>query len=210
MKLTLHYAPLACSLVPLIALYESGAEFDVQPVSLKTGQQRSPEYLRINPKGKVPVLAVDGDALTENVAILSFIANAFPAKKLLPEGKSYYKAVSLMAWCASGLHPPITRMHMPSRVCDAPGAEENVRKIALDEEVKNFKVVDEMLAGKEWAFEHWTAVDAYLFWVWRRAHQAAVQWPEFPNYAAHAERMMKRPSVERALAYERQVQAASA
>ena len=80
MKLTLYYAPIACSLVPLITLNESGAPFDVHPVLLAKGQQKTPEYLKLNPKGKVPALAIDGDVLTENVAILSWIAGQFPER----------------------------------------------------------------------------------------------------------------------------------
>jgi len=208
MKLTLYYAPVACPLVPLVTLHESGAEFEVRPISLKDGQQHNADYLRLNPKGKVPVLVVDGEALTENVAILTWLANAFPAKKLLPtEPKNAIKALSLMAWCASGLHPPLTRVFYPARFCDAPGSEENTRKLAVAEVIKNFKIVDGMLAGKEWMFDHWTAVDAYLFWVWRRFGTSKIEIPPFRNYAAHAERMLKRDSVKRALAFEREVQA---
>ena len=69
MKIELYYAPIACSLVPYVTLTEAGAEFEVRPVNLGKGQQMSPEYLKINPKHKVPVLVVDGKILTENVAI---------------------------------------------------------------------------------------------------------------------------------------------
>jgi glutathione S-transferase len=208
MKLTLYYAPIAFSLVPLVTLHESGADFDVKPISLKNKQQHNADYLRINPKAKVPVLVVDGEALTENVAILTWLASAFPAAKLLPtDPKNAIKALSLMAWCASGLHPPLTRIFNPARYCDAPGSEESVHKLALEEVIKNFKIVDGLLAGKEWMFDHWTAVDAYLFWVWRRFGIFKIEIPPFPNYAGHGERMMKRDSVKRALAFEREVQA---
>ena len=210
MKLKLYYAPIACSLVPLVTLHESGAEFEVKPISLKNKQHHDAEYLRINPKAKVPVLVVDGEPLTENVAILTWLAGAFPEKKLLPAGKNAIKALSLMAWCASGLHPPLTRIFDPARYCSVPGSEESVRKLAVGEVIRNFKVVDDMLAGKEWMFDHWTAVDAYLFWVWRRFGIFKIEIPSFPNYAAHGERMVKRDSVKRALAFEREVQARAA
>src|SRR2546428_10377257 len=169
MKLTLYYAPIACSLVPLVTLHESGAEFDVKPISLKNKQQHDADYLRINPKGKVPVLLVDGEPLTENVAILTWLANAFPANKLLPrDPKNSIKALSLMAWCASGLHPPLTRIFDPARYCSVPGSEESIRKLALEEVIQNFRIVDGMLAGKEWTLHHWTAVDSSVFWVCQR------------------------------------------
>ena len=211
MKLTLYYAPAACSLVPLITLHEAAAQFTVKPISLKKGQQRTPEYLRINPKGKVPALDADGELITENVAILSFLANAFPAARLLPtDPKDAIRALSLMAWCASGLHPPLTRINAPARFCDLPGAEESIRRLAAEDLVKNFKVVDAMLAGRDWVFGNWTAVDAYLFWVWRRFGQINSTLPAVPNYAAHGERMMQRASVQKALAFEKEVQAGDA
>ncbi|HEX9192420.1 MAG TPA: glutathione S-transferase N-terminal domain-containing protein [Burkholderiales bacterium] len=206
MRLTLYYAPIACSLVPLVTLHESGAQFEVKPISLKNGQQHDADYLRINPKAKVPVLVVDGEALTENVAILTRLASAFPTAKLLPTNpKNAIRALSLMAWCASGLHPPLTRIFDPARYCTVPGSEESIRKLAVEEVIKNFRIVDGMLAGKEWMFDHWTAVDAYLFWVWRRFGVFKIEIPPFPSYAAHGERMMKRESVKRALAFEREV-----
>ena len=206
MKLKLYYAPIACSLVPLITLNEAGADFEVQPISLKNGQQRTPEYLRINPKGKVPTLTIDGEPLTENPAILTWIAQAYPQAKLLPAGpKDAIKALSLMAFCASGIHPHLGRINAPARFCDTPGSEDSVRKLAAAEVHKAFKILDGMLAGREWVFEHWTAVDAYLFWVWRRAGQFKLELSAFPGFAAHAERMQKRASVQRALEYEREV-----
>jgi glutathione S-transferase len=210
-KLTLYYAPFACSLIPLVTLHESGAQFDVQPISLKNGEQRSADYLRINPKGKVPALMIDGEPLTENVAILTWLARAFPEKRLLPtDPKESIKALSLMAWCASGLHPPITRVFFPARYCDLPGTEENVRKLGVEEVLKNFAIVNSLLAGKDWIFGHWTAVDAYLFWVWRRFSMSKVEITSVPNYAGHAMRMMDRDSVQRALAFERDVLAQAA
>ena len=91
--------------------------------------------------------------------------------------------------------------------CSVRGSEESIRKLALEEVIKNFRIVDGMLAGKEWTFDHWTAVDAYLFWVWRRFGVFKIEIPPFPNYADHGERMVKRDSVKRALAFEREVQA---
>ncbi|SRR6266496_4887531 len=101
MKLTLYYAPIACSLVPLVTLHESGTDFEVKQISLKDRQQHNSDYLRINPKAKVPVLVVDGEPLTENVAILTWLASAFPAKKLLPtDPKNSIKALSFLAKAA--------------------------------------------------------------------------------------------------------------
>lgn len=206
MKLTLYYAPFTCALVPLIALHEAAAQFSVETISLKKGQQRTPEYLRINSKGKVPVLMADGDLLTENVAILSFLAAAFPAARLLPgDAKNGIRALSLMGWCASGLHPPLSRIHGPAKFCDLPDGQASVIRLSVEEQLKNFNIVETMLAGRDWVFDDWTVLDAYLFWAWRRFGQLSTAIPSYPNYAAHGERMMKRASVEKALAFEKAV-----
>jgi glutathione S-transferase len=99
MKLTLYYAPIACSLVPLITLNESGAPFDVHTVLLAKGQQKTPEYLKLNPKGKVPALAIDGEVLTENVAILSL---GHPSAS----GAGQCAAAVLRPSRQRGCHPP--------------------------------------------------------------------------------------------------------
>ena len=85
MQLILYYAPNACSLVPYVTLTEAGAPFEVQPLNFRKSQHMTPEYLRLNPKHKVPVLVIDGAPLTENVAIQIWIARHFPAAKLLGE-----------------------------------------------------------------------------------------------------------------------------
>ena len=210
MKLTLYYAPVACPLVPLISLYEAGADFEIKPVSLRSKQQLTPEYLKLNPKHKVPVLVIDGEPLTENVAILTWIARAYPDAYLLPtEPKHAIRALSLMAWCSSGLHPILHRINSPAYYCDLPGAKENVHKLAMKNLDESFRIVDGMLAGRQWVFDEWTAVDAYLFWVWRRASLfGIVDLSPYKHYAAHAERMGSRASVKRALAFEKEVQAA--
>ncbi len=212
MKLTLYYAPIACSLVPLITLNESGAPFDVHTVLLAKGQQKTPEYLKLNPKGKVPALAIDGDVLTENVAILSWIAGQFPERHLLPtEPRAAAKALSMMAFCASGIHPHLGRANAPLRFCDHPGSEDATRRLAIDEVLKAFAVVNDQLVGQTWACgSQWSAVDAYLFWVWRRAGQLKIDLSAFSALNAHCARMGERESVKKALAFEAETLAKAA
>jgi len=97
MKLTLYYAPQTCALVPYVTLTEAGAEFDVRNINTRNGQNRTPEYLKLNPKHKVPVLVIDGEALTENIALQVWIHRRFPQARLLPsDPKEEIKAISLM------------------------------------------------------------------------------------------------------------------
>src|SRR5947209_19816034 len=83
--LTLYYSPGACSFAPHIALEETGATYALELVSIPKGEQQTPEYLDVNPRGKIPALRTDQGVLTENVAILTYIARLFPDAKLLPE-----------------------------------------------------------------------------------------------------------------------------
>src|SRR4051812_10145773 len=98
MPLKLYYAPLTCALVPFVTLTEAGAEFQVENVNSRSGQLRTPEFLALNPKHKVPVLVIDGEPLTENIAIQLWIARRYPAARLLPaDPLAEIKAISLMA-----------------------------------------------------------------------------------------------------------------
>lgn len=208
MNITLYYAPTACSLVPYVTLTEAGAPFTVEKVNLRTQQQMSADYLKLNPKHKVPVLVVDGKTLTENIAIQQFIARSFPAAKLLPSDPwAELQAISLMSWCAAGIHPFLSRINAPIRVSGVAGTEESVKKIALDALDENFKILDGKLAGHDYFFDHFTAVDAYFYWCFRRAVQLGVTAAAYPNCNAHFVRMEQRPSVIKVLQFEKDTMA---
>ena len=209
MSLTLYYSPFACSLVPYVTLTEAKADFTVQPVNMGKRQNYAPEYLALNPEHKVPTLVVDGRALTQNVAIQQWVARTYPAAKLLPADPwEELKAISILAWCASGIHPHLTRHFAPQRFCDAPGTDEAMRRMARDHLFENFAIAEEMLAGRDWFFDHFTAADAHFFWCFRRATQFKIDLGHFPNCLAHLDRMRQRSSVKKVEAYEAEVQAA--
>ena len=207
MQIVLYYAPIACSLVPYVTLTEAGAEFETRPINLRKGEQRSPEYLNLNPKHKVPLLIVDGRKLTENVAINTWIARSFPHANLMPRDPwQELEAMSLLAWCSSGIHPYLTRLNAPPQVCDLPAAEESVRRLATAPLLETFKIADDMLARRDFFFDHFTAPDAHFFWCFRRGLQFGLELSRFVHCAAHFERMSARPSVQSVLAYEQRVQ----
>ena len=211
MKLTLFYAPMTCALVPYVTLTEAGADFDVQNVNSRTGQLRTPEFLALNPKHKVPVLVIDGEPLTENIALQIWIARQYPNAGLLPvEPKAEIKAISLMAWFASGIHPHLTPNARPENYCDLPGSEESVKRVANKLLFEDFTIADGLLAGREWFCDHFTAPDAYFFWCFRRAISFNLDVSAFKNCMTHFERMQQRASVQKVLAYEKQVQEAFA
>ena len=208
MKLTLFYAPMACSLVTYVTLTEAGVDFDVRNVNTGAKEQKTPEYLAVNPKGKVPVLVIDGYPLTENVAIQQFVARSFPQAKLLPaEPLDEMKAVSLMAWFASTVHPHLTPNARPENYCDIPEAHDGVKRVAQKLLMEDLTIAEDLLAGRDWFFDHFTAVDAYFFWCFRRAVQLKLDLSAFPNCLAHLARMRTRPSVQKVEAYEKEVAA---
>lgn len=203
-NIVLYYAPIACSLVPYVTLTEAGADFEVRPLDMRRHQQRSADYLKLNPKHKVPLLVVDGQPLTENVAIQIWIARSFPQARLLPSDPwKELEAISLLSWCASGIHPFLSRINAPSRVCDLPNPDESVRRLAAQQLFESCKIADDILAGRECFFDHFTAPDAHFFWCLRRCFQFQLDLSEFQHCIAHYKRIESRPSVQKLLAYEK-------
>jgi glutathione S-transferase len=207
MKLTLFYAPVSCALVPYVALSEAGADFGVEAIDNGRRQNVSAPFLAVNPKGKVPVLLIDGKPLTENVAIQIWVARQFPEARLLPEGWDEIQAISLLAWFASGVHPHLTPHNRPRRYCDLPGSEESVKRLAGELLMQDFRICESRIAGREWFFTHFTTVDIHFFWCFRRARLFGLDLSAFPACHEHFRRMELRASVQRVLAFEKQVEA---
>jgi len=208
MKLQLFYAPQTCATVPFITLTEAGAAFEVINVNSRSGDLKKPEFLKLNPKHKVPVLVIDGEPLTENVAIQIWIARQFPQAQLLTaDPKTEIKVISLMAWCASGIHPHLTPNARPGNYCDLPGSEESVRRVGNVMLFEDFKIANELLAGRDWFFDRFTAADAYFYWCFMRAISFKLDLAAFPNCHAHHQRMLGRPSVQKLVEHQNRVMA---
>lgn len=207
MDIKLYYAPITCALAPYITLTEAGAKFEVHALDFQKGQHKSPEYLAINPKHKVPLLMVDGRKLTENVAIHQWVARTFPEARILPEDPWLeLQAVSMLSWCSGGIHPFLSRINAPSRVCPLPEAADGIRHAAAEAIHENFAIADGLLEGREHFFDHFTAPDAHFFWCFRRAMQFGLDLSPFGNCRAHFDRMHSRPSVQKLLAFEEETQ----
>ena len=203
-KLTLYFAPDSCARVPLIALEEIGSPYSLEVVAFMKGQHKSPEYLALNPKGKVPLLVVDGVPLTENVAILTWLAERFPEAGLLPESEDGFARAGLLsdlAYCASGLHPIVTRLRIPQFFCDTPDGSRRVFDMAEAAMRPNFELIDRRLADNRWWYgDRWSIVDAYINWVWFRVTGTQFDGAAHPNLGRHDAEMKLRPAVTRALA----------
>jgi glutathione S-transferase len=201
--LTLYSYPGACALVSHIALHMTGAEFVVEYLDLLNGEQRTPEYLAINPRGKVPALVTDQGTLTENLAIILYLDRLYPAAKLLPDPDSPKRptAPSDLSWFASGVHPHMTRLGFPARFSD--GCHDSVREKASAMLAHEFSLIDARLASRTWWWDEPSAADAYIFWLWARTGDFPLDRSPFRNYAEHAKRMLDLPATQSALARER-------
>ena len=210
-EFTLYAAPGTCARVPLIALNEAGADFDVALVRFMKGAHRAPDYLALNPKGKVPLLLAGGAPITENVAIARYLAARFPEAGLLPVSDDPLADAAItadLAFCAATLHPIVTRIRMPGFMVDGDDAQASVRARAIEAMRPMAKVVADRLGDAPWWYgERWSVLDAYIYWVWFRITGAGFPAEDYPVWAAHAARMEKRPAVQRALAQEAEMTA---
>ena len=183
--LALYFAPGASSMAPHIALHEIGVPFDARPISLAKKQQRAPEYLALNPEGKVPTLLVDSRPLTEVAAILFYLAKQFPAAALLPatDLETEAHAISWMSFLASTVHP--------------------ARRLGTEAWRAVFKAAEERLGARTWALGAYSIADLHLFRLYWRFRQATGSDPaDFPALSGHYDRIIARPAVQRTLAIE--------
>lgn len=204
MSVVLYYAPYTCALAPYITLTEAGCPFEVQLINMRKKQQMTADYMKLNPKHKVPTLVVDGKPLTENVTIHMWVARTYPQAKLLPtEPWAELQAISMLAWVASGIHPYLARINTPSKVTDVPNMEDNIKKLATATVMECFGIADNLLSGKDYFFGNFTAPDAHFFWAMRRGQQLGLDFSPFKNCVAHHQRMLARPSVQKLVAFEK-------
>jgi glutathione S-transferase len=198
-------APFTCARVAAIALIEAGVDFETKLIRFMRGEHKSPDYKAINPKGKVPALRIDGEILTENVAILIYLNERFPAAALLPEAHSAAERAQQIAdlcFCSATLHPLVTRIRMPDFFAgpDNSAAVKRTGSKAMDE---YFQLVDERLADRPWWYgQTWSVMDGYLYWIFWRVEGAGYDVSRYPNFSAHARASEGRPAVQRALAIE--------
>ena len=209
MTYTLYAAPGACSRVPLMALEEAGADFDLKLVRFMKGEHKRPDYLAMHPAGKVPLLITPEGPLSQNVAIAKYLGVQFP--DLLPKADTPMDDARItadLAFCADTLHPIVTRMRMPMFMADGPEAQASVRAKAFEAMAPMAKRVNDQLEERDWWYgDDWSIMDAYIYWVWFRITGVGFPGSDYPNWAAHADRMETRPAIQRALARDAELQA---
>ena len=183
--LTLYLSPGSSSMAVHIALHEIGADFESRPISFAKREQHSPEYLAINPEGKVPTLLIDGRPLTEVAAILYYLAKRFPEAGLWPAGglETEAQAISWMSFIAATIHP--------------------ARRIGVERWKEVFGIAERRLGGREWTVERYSIADIHFFRLyWRFVGSVKPAPSDFPSLSAHYERMMARPAVRRTIEIE--------
>jgi glutathione S-transferase len=200
--LTLYYAPGACSMASHIALEESGEKYEPRKVDLAGGEQRTEAYLKLNPLGRVPVLALDdGAPLTENTAILPYLGKRFDLWPKDAAGEA--KALSLIGYFASSVHPAHAHVGRPERYTADQSAFPGIKEMGLKTFQTYLKQIDGMLAGREWFGDKYSVLDPYGFVFYSWGVRRDLPMGKLKNYTAHKDRMLKREAVGRVVENEK-------
>lgn len=210
MKLELYFAPGACSFVPHVCLEAvkaaAGQDFEPKLVKLHKGEQKSPEYLAMNPNGQVPVLVVDGKPLNQIVAILDYLDRAFPQAGLLPtEAWARAQALSQLAWLNNTVHPTFTRIFRTPDFAESEAAQAEVKRIAQARYRECLERIQQWTKGANpyWFGAKLAPHDAYAFTLLRWGGYAGIDPKSLPGYLAYVERVMSAAPVAAALERER-------
>jgi glutathione S-transferase len=203
----LYYSPGACSLSPHIALLEAGLPYDLVKVDLKAKKlENGDDFLKINPKGQVPALALDsGEVVTEGPVIVQMIADKASASKIAParDSAERYKLLEWLNFITTELHKNFSPMFSPVLADDA-------KAFFKDRLMGKFKYIDGQLAGNDYLMgKQFTVADGYLFTMLSWAERMKFDLAALPNLVAYKARVGARPMVQAALTKEGLMKAAA-
>lgn len=201
----LYYTPHTCALASHIALEEAGARFALKRVDFAKNEQRSPDYLRLNPKARVPALVTDRGVLTETPAILAFVAQSFPHARLAPldDPFAFAEAQAFNSYLCSTVHVAHSHRMRGYRWADDPAAIEAMKKKVPQSVGECFAIIEhEMLRGPWVLGDAYTICDMYLFTLAQWLEADGVDPGGIPRVLAHRRRVSERPAVARAIAAE--------
>ena len=204
--LKLYYAPGACSTASHLGLEESGTKFDSQSLAFAKNEQKTPEYLKINPRGRVPALVIDDGAIVENTAILDYIATKYAPQLMPKDPVQRARAISLMAWFSNNVHPSFTHISRPERFATDTAVFDHLKETGRNNFHAALKEIDGIIGSKPWILgDQFTMVDCYalVFYGWGKRIGLPVS--ELKNYTAWKDRMLARPAVRRVLEREQSV-----
>jgi glutathione S-transferase len=201
--LTLYYAPGTCALASHIALIDAGAPYELRRVDARGGEQRSPGYLALNPKGRIPVMLTPRGNLTETPALLAYIAQSFPAAGLAPLADPFAFAAlqAFNSYLCSTVHVAHAHRMRGTRWADDPVALADMKRKVPETVAACFDLIEaEMFAGPWVMGEAYSIADPYLVTIAGWLEDDGIDPARFPRVHDHRTRMGERPAVRRALA----------
>ncbi len=201
--LTFYYAPGTCALASHLALEYAGARYEAIRLDFGKQEQRSPDYLRINPKGRVPALITERGILTETPALLQFISQSFPDAKMMPLDDPFLlaRANAFNSYLCSTVHVAHAHRVRGVRWADDADAIEAMKKKAPQIMRESFELIERDMLKTPWVLgEDFSVCDMYLFTLAQWLKGDGVDIGHFPNVADHQRRMAEDPVVVRVLA----------
>ncbi|MCW5606003.1 MAG: glutathione S-transferase family protein [Burkholderiales bacterium] len=201
----IFYALGTCALASHITLEEAGAEYEAVRLNFDAGDQRKPEYLEINPKGRVPALITDRGILTETPAILAYIAQTFPQARLAPTDPFEFARVQAFnSYLCSTVHVAHAHKRRGPRWADNPASCEDMARKVPQTMTECFELIErEMIAGPWVMGGEYTICDPYLFTIELWLEGDSVDIARFPRVHEHHRRMLERTAVKKVLAVQR-------
>jgi glutathione S-transferase len=199
----LFYAPGSCALASHIALEEAGADYTAVRLDFSKNEQTKPDYLAINPKGRVPALATDRGTLSENVAILAYVAQRYPEAKLAPLNDPFAFAdiQAFNSYLASTVHVAHAHGRRGYRWASDQSSFDDMKRKLPESMGACFELIErDMLKGPWVMGGAYTICDPYLFTVAEWIEGDGLDPKRFPKVLDHRTRMHDRPAVKRALA----------
>ena len=192
----------SCSLASLIALEEAGADYELVVMSTRTGDQRRPEYLAVNPKGRVPALITPQGVLTETPAILSWIAETYSAAQLLPvDAWERAQAHAFNSYLCSTVHVAHAHKHRGYRWADEETSFADMTHKVAQNETDCFRLIEDEMFKGPWAMgDRYTVCDGYLFTLFGWLDGDGVDPRQFRRLVEHSRRVADRPAVRKVLA----------
>ena len=199
----LFYAVHTCALASHIALEESGADYTTVRIDFKSNDQRKPDYLAINPKGRVPALVTGRGVLTETPAILAYVAQSFPDARLAPHDDplAFAQVQAFNSYLCSTVHVAHAHRMRGYRWADDPAAIAEMQRMVPQTVGECFSLIErEMLAGPWVMGDTYTICDPYLFTVAQWLEGDGVDVSVLPKVIDHRNRMAERPAVRKVMA----------
>jgi glutathione S-transferase len=201
----LYYAPHTCALASHIALEDAGAKYETVRLNFAKEEQRKPEYLGINPKGRAPAMVTERGILTETPAILAFIAQSFPKARLAPleDPFLFAEVQAFNSYLCSTVHVAHAHRMRGYRWADDPAAITAMQRKVPETVAACFQLIEDKMFKGPWVMgETYTICDPYLFTIAQWMEQDSVDPSRFPKVRDHRERMAERPTVKKAVAEE--------